>query len=401
MALDFPANPTNGQVYDSYVYNSAVGAWQAREDSRTVAILSSTVPASANPGDIWVNTNDGISFVYYDDGTSAQWMELLPSGVPLLNTKANLSGGNTFSDGQLIASSAVAQVPLTIKGFSGQTGNLQEWENDSGSVVAAVTPSGALTGYGPNLMQSFVTTRIPLTVKGSSGQTADLQQWQNSGGTVLSEVDSAGIITAPRFISTQATGTAPLTVSSTTAVTNLNADLLDGQHGSVYSPAGMVSQFAGATAPTGWLLCDGTAVSRTIYAALFTAIGTTYGAGDGSTTFNVPNLQGRVPAGKAGSGTFATLGGTGGAETHTLTVAQLPSITGDVRFHGGENGSNVWQPSGVFSTSDVRSGQYRAAGGIVNDASSVGPLLRFNNGGQGQAHNNLQPYIIMNYIIKV
>lgn len=90
MALDFPANPINGQVYDSYVYNSTVGAWQAREDSRTVAILSSTVPTSANPGDIWVNTNDGISFVYYDDGTSAQWMELLPSGVPLLNTKANV-----------------------------------------------------------------------------------------------------------------------------------------------------------------------------------------------------------------------------------------------------------------------------------------------------------------------
>lgn len=142
MALDFPANPVNGQVYGSYTYNSTVGAWQSREDSRTVAVLSSTVPTSANPGDIWVNTNDGISFVYYNDGTSAQWIEMLPSGVPLLNTKANISG-DTF------------------------TGN----------------------------------------------------------------------VTAPRFISNTTTGTAPFGVASTTLVTNLNADLLDGNHSTAFAPA--------------------------------------------------------------------------------------------------------------------------------------------------------------------
>lgn len=142
MALDFPANPTNGQVYDSYVYNSTVGAWQAREDSATVATISPVFPASANPGDIWYDNDDGTSYIYYDDGTSAQWVELLSSGLPLLDTKADLSGA-TF------------------------TGN----------------------------------------------------------------------VTAPRFISTQATGVAPLTVSSTTAVTNLNADLLDGNHSTAFSPA--------------------------------------------------------------------------------------------------------------------------------------------------------------------
>lgn len=268
MALDFPANPTNGQVYDSYTYNSAVGAWQAREDSRTVAVLSSTVPSTANPGDIWVNTNDGIAFVYYDDGTSAQWMEMLPSGVPLLSTKANLVGGNAFTDIQSITSTSISQAPLTVNGFVGQTANLQEWKNSSGTVVAAVTPTGSLTGYGSNMMQSFVTTRIPLTVKGSSGQTADLQQWQNSDGTVLSEVDSAGIVTAPRFISTQATGTAPLTVTSTTAVTNLNADLLDGQHGSYYAPITSPSFVTGAAAPQftnsgfDFILGNGDQVSR-------------------------------------------------------------------------------------------------------------------------------------------
>lgn len=94
---------------------------------------------------------------------------------------------------------------------------------------------------------------------------------------------------------------------------------------------------AGTTAPTGWLLCFGQAVSRTTYAALFAAIGTTYGAGNGTTTFNLPDMRGRVAAGldnmggttasritSGGSGIAGTtLGAVGGAETHTLTTAQL------------------------------------------------------------------------------
>ena len=79
-------------------------------------------------------------------------------------------------------------------------------------------------------------------------------------------------------------------------------------------PAGIVMPFAGSTAPQGYLLCDGSAVSRTDYADLFTAIGTTYGAGDESTTFNLPNLSGRVVLGVSQS---HALGTTGGEATHT------------------------------------------------------------------------------------
>lgn len=81
-------------------------------------------------------------------------------------------------------------------------------------------------------------------------------------------------------------------------------------------PAGMISAYGGSSAPAGWLLCDGSAVSRTTYAALFAAISTAYGTGDGSTTFNIPDLRQRFPLGKATSGTGATLGGTGGAIDH-------------------------------------------------------------------------------------
>ena len=63
------------------------------------------------------------------------------------------------------------------------------------------------------------------------------------------------------------------------------------------SPAGSITQFGGSSTPSGWLLCNGSAVSRSTYSNLFTVIGTTYGVGDGSTTFNLPNLKGKVPVG--------------------------------------------------------------------------------------------------------
>jgi microcystin-dependent protein len=249
----------------------------------------------------------------------------------------------------------------------------------------------------------------------------------------MSDVDANGIISAPRFISTQATGTAPFTVASTTAVTNLNADLLDGQHGSVYSPAGMISQFAGSSAPTGWLLCEGQAVSRTTFAALFSTIGTTYGSGDGSTTFNVPNLQNRVPVGKGPDTEFDALGETGGAKTHTLTEAQMPSHTHIQNSHNhtqnahnhtqnAHNHSATTTPT-VYSEStgsnnwDLRygDGNRRSFQLFASLSTSIASTTATNqsatatnqattatnqNTGGGQAHNNLQPYIVLNYIIK-
>jgi microcystin-dependent protein len=90
-------------------------------------------------------------------------------------------------------------------------------------------------------------------------------------------------------------------------------------------PPGAILAYGGASAPSGWLLCDGSAVSRTTYADLFAAIGTAYGTGDGSTTFNLPDLRQRFPLGKAASGTGSTLGGTGGSIDHSHTAQQTGS----------------------------------------------------------------------------
>ncbi len=160
-----------------------------------------------------------------------------------------------------------------------------------------------------------------------------------------------------------------------------------------YVPAGTVLPFAGTAAPTGFLLCYGQALSRTDYADLFAAIGTTHGTGDGSTTFNVPDLRGRVAGGRddmggtaanrlttGGSGIAGTtLGAAGGAETVTLTIAQMPNhnhpmlTRTDLTATGGG--------AGAFAAGEPNLGQTtQAAGG-------------------GAAHNNAQPTLILNHII--
>jgi microcystin-dependent protein len=165
------------------------------------------------------------------------------------------------------------------------------------------------------------------------------------------------------------------------------------------TPSGIINPFAGGSAPAGWLLCDGTAISRTTYADLFAVISTTYGAGDSSTTFNLPNLKGRIPVGLDSSQTeFNTNGKTGGAKTHTLTSTEMPQHS-----HIQDAHSHTTPGTGH---SQLATPGYSHLGGngswyFNSMASGTDPTTATNqNTGGGGAHNNLQPYLVLNYIIK-
>lgn len=159
-------------------------------------------------------------------------------------------------------------------------------------------------------------------------------------------------------------------------------------------PAGSITAWGSATAPAGWLLCDGSAVSRSTYGALFAAIGTTYGAGDGSTTFNVPDLRGRSIVGRDASQTeFDTLGEAGGAKTHTLTDAEVPATVVETTT----TNRQFRATTGLFDVGnfDATPANFRL---LISDDTPQSDSLRVEGG--GGAHNNLSPYRVLNFIIK-
>jgi len=158
-------------------------------------------------------------------------------------------------------------------------------------------------------------------------------------------------------------------------------------------PSGVIMPYAGSSEPTGWLLCSGNAVSRTTYSSLYSAIGTTYGSGDGVNTFNLPDLRGRVVAGRDDMGGTAalrvtasgsnansgiagtTLGANGGTQTHILTTAQLPTF--NIRS--------------TTSTTNPAFGDNTPLP-VADDINTTV--------GENYPHQNMQPTMILNYIIK-
>lgn len=156
-------------------------------------------------------------------------------------------------------------------------------------------------------------------------------------------------------------------------------------------PTGTIVAYGGTVAPTGWLMTDGTAVSRTTEAALFAVYGTAFGAGDGTTTFNLPNLNsGKFPLGKASAGTGSTLGGTGGTIDH---VHALNTATSHAKSVVQNNGVDI-----LRKTVAAFNATHRQPAGVGQVAGTAGLTLGTELGGNSDTAN--PPFQVVNFICK-
>lgn len=309
-----------------------------------------------SPFTVYDNSNAPI-FSIYHDGAGVKEVRVLQdlflaTGKKIVVGAANGvtgtgGGGDTFTGG--VCTGLGGGAPVN----SGGSSNITGYVKGNGSTVAGVTTIPiADGGTGQTTVNAALNALLP-TQAGNSGKTL------TTDGTNASWGATAGI------------------------------------------PTGVVMPWTGTAAmvPAGWLLCDGSAVSRTTYAALWTHAQAVdalpFGDGNGTTTFNVPDFRGRVIVGLDNmGGTSAnritaswadTLGDFGGAQNHTLTTTEMPSHTHDIQVNTGLAGT-------AFPLAQA------GVAGLANNTQT--PQGRAIAAGGGGSHNNIQPSIALNYVIK-
>ena len=339
MPLDFPSSPTNGQVSGNYYYDSATGAWRS---------FSSTVN-------------------------------------PIPSTLKNLT----------VSSGSTTGVSLKVTPFTTSSVNLQEWYNTSSTMVASINVAGDLTAN-------------------SLALTTDLAV--QYGGT------GAGSFTSGAYL--KGAGTAAITAQTGIPAGDITSGQLAPAQGGV--PTGAIMMWYTNTAPSGWLICNGQ--STTGYTALAAVVGAT-----------VPDMRTRVPVGRHDSlGTFfVNPGTTGGVESTSLNVNHIPqhshaidhdhasftTASGGSHTHwisaasyddgnGSTTGSansqdyGLWADAGSYSSTDVNkaTGRYSSSTGSTHTHAIDVPAFTGTSGNYGTVTvtpvSALQPYIVINYIIK-
>lgn len=323
------------------------------------------------------------------------------------------------------------QAPGTVNNSArAMMGRVAEFVGDIGGTLTAGGTANALTVTANSAFTAYADGQI-VSFKASADNSAAATLNVNSvGAKAIRKMTSAG--EGALASGDIKNGYTYVVRYSTTANSAAGAWLLDWAPSPVarldYVPVGSGMDFWGTTAPAGYIFPYGQAISRTDFALLFAVLGTTHGAGDGSTTFNVPDKRGRASFGKDNmGGTSAnrltdqtggidgdTLGDTGGAETHTLTTAQLPShahAAGTLATSSaGATAITVELLTGIAPNANATPGNASAqgTGAVGTDTGSVASSVPNHthditgstaNAGSGAAHNILPPGIVCNYIL--
>lgn len=310
--------------------------------------------------------------------------------------------------------------------------------NDSArSMMASVAGyrddiAGAIATGGTSTAYTVTSYEVFDSLANMSGHVIAFTPHTTNGATVTLNVDGLGAKPLRSAPSVELPAGVLIQGTPYTALYN-NSDAVWYLHNffvNPYSiPIGASVDFWGSTAPnSSFVLAYGQAVSRTTYSTLFSLFSTTYGSGDGSTTFNIPDCRGRVIAGKDDMGGSAasrittatiaaggaTLGAAGGAETLTLTAAQIPSITSSgtnsiTVYPGGNSGISIPYTDGTWFNAGAQIGtswQVSARSG----GSTILPVTSFSNNNSisvtsnntsGSAHGNVQPTIICNKLLRI
>ena len=280
----------------------------------TVATTGSYTDLSNKPS---IPSLSGYATEVYVDNTVAGLVNSAPSTLDTLKELADALGSDANFSTTVSNRIGTAESRITTLEARPNITNL-----DAISDVAITSPvKGQFVVHnGTQFVNSntIEASATPVVIKAAAFQSANLLEAKDSSGNVLASINSTGHITSPTITSLQ------------------NQNLL-------YGPTGSVIAFAGATAPNGWLLCDGSAVSRADNSLLFSVIGATFGSGDGSTTFNLPDLRARVIVGKAETVATgaATLGTNDGITEASRRLTHSHNSTMPGHYHGFGSGAGL------------------------------------------------------------
>lgn len=330
----------------------------------------------------WAVNRANVSNVITDLGTYLRLdLHALATGLTVGSTQKNSLNIRVFtrpSGGGAWVARNVINPGLTHTGAVQITGGAAYPVSSSFEVKVELRDN---TGTAPTILQTVVpTATVTLDMNGVN---IGIGKYHERGA-----VDINGNVYTNGYITTDKTvfggdfnagtgGVMGYQVASATIVTA-------GPQATELDPVGSGKLWFSDTPPEGWLLCQGQEISRTNYSELFAILGTTYGEGDNATTFNLPDLRGRVPVGKSSDAEFNSLGKKFGTKTHTLTIAQMPTHS---------------HPQQVTAATQAGPGvrvDYSRDGSSVAYTQGISTL----NTGGGGAHNNIQPSIATQWIIR-